>query len=88
MKVGLVSESLVLGGVYLIAHANPVLGGVCLGGGVLGGMIAYLYGVTVHQSVEKRRAEIYEISKGLLGKLLQAINDIGEISKNFDKTIH
>lgn len=88
MKVGLVSESLVLGGVYLIAHANSVLGGICLGGGVLGGMIGYLYNVTLEQGAEKRRAEIYEISKGLVAKLLQAVNDVSIIAQRTDKTVH
>lgn len=88
MKVGLVSESLVLSGAYLISQSNQILGGICMGCGVLGGIINYLYSVTIHQATEKRKAEIYQISKGLLGKLLQAINDIGEISKSIDRTVH
>ena len=88
MKVGLVSESLVISGAYLISQSNHVLGGICLGTGVLGGMISYLYNVTLEQGAEKRRAEIYEISKGLVAKLLQAVNDVNIIKQHVDKTVH
>lgn len=88
MRVGLVSESLVLGGIYLISNANPTLGGICLGTGVLGGIFDFLYNVTLNQATEKRRTEVFEISKGLLNKLLQVINDIGHISQKPDHTVH
>lgn len=88
MKVGLVSESLVLSGAYLITQSNQVLGGICLGAGVLGGLVSYMYNVTIHQATEKRRSEIYEISKGLIAKLLQAANDVSVIAQRSDKTVH
>jgi len=88
MRVGLVSESLVLGGIYLISNANPTLGGICLGTGVFGGIFSFLYNVTLNQATEKRRTEAFEISKGLLHKLLQVINDIGHISQKPDHTVH
>ena len=88
MKVGLVSESLVLSGAYLITQSNQVLGGICLGTGVLGGIVSYLYGVTIQQNTEKRKSEIYEISKGLIAKLLQAANDVNIIAQRVDKTVH
>lgn len=88
MKVGLVSESLVLSGAYLISQSNHVLGGICLGSGVLGGLVSYMYNVTIRQSSERRSAEIYEISKGLIVKLLQAANDVSVIAQRVDKTVH
>ena len=88
MKAGLVSESLVLSGAYLIAQSNQVLGGICLGTGVLGGIVSYLYGVNIQQNTEKRQSEIYEISKGLIAKLLQAANDVSVIAQRSDKTVH
>lgn len=88
MKVGLVSESLVLSGAYLVSQSNHVLGGICLGAGVFGGLVNYMYGITIHQTTEKRRSEIYEISKGLIAKLLQAANDVSVIAQRSDKTVH
>ena len=88
MKAGLVSESLVLSGAYLITQSNQVLGGICLGAGVLGGLFSFMYDVTLKQSAEKRRSEVFEISKGLLGKLLQAINDINILAQKVDRTVH
>lgn len=88
MRVGLVSESLVLGGVYLISQSNPALGGICLGTGVLGGLVSFMYGVTLSQASEKRYTEVFEISKSLLSKLLQAINDVSAIAKRVDHTVH
>ena len=88
MKVGLVSESLVLGGIYLISNSNPTLGGICLGAGTLGGLFSFMYDVTLSQSSEKRKSESFEIFKGLLGKLLQAINEISAISQKSSNTIH
>lgn len=88
MKAGLVSESLVLSGAYLITQSNQVLGGICLGTGVLGGIVSYLYCVTIQQNTEKRKSEIYEISKGLIAKLLQAANDVNIIAQRVDKTVH
>ena len=88
MKVGLVSESLVLSGAYLISQSNHVLGGICLGSGVLGGLVSYLYNVTLEQGAEKRRSEIYEIFKGVVAKLLQAVNDVNIIKQHVDKTVH
>ena len=88
MKVGLVSESLVLSGAYLISQSNHTLGGICLGCGVLGGIFSYMYNVTLTQSSEKRKAEIYEISKGLVAKILQAANDVSVIAQRVDKTVH
>ena len=88
MKVGLVSESLVLSGTYLISQSNHVLGGICMGVGVLGGIISYLYNVTLVQATEKRRAEIYEICKGLVAKLLEAVHDVSVIAQRSDKTVH
>ena len=88
MKVGLVSESLVLSGAYLISQSNPVLGGICMGAGVLGGIVSYLYNVTIQQNTEKRKVEIYQISKGLIAKLLQAANDVSVIAQHSNKTVH
>jgi len=88
MRTGFVSESLVIAGTYSIVNGQAALGGTMLGCGVFGGLFSFMYNVTLAQSTEKRRSEIFEISKGLLAKLLQAFQDVNAISQKIDRTVH
>jgi hypothetical protein len=88
MRTGVLASSLVFSGSYLIVNAYQTFGGFLVGCGLVGGIISFLYQVTLDQNKEKRALEVFEISKGLLGKLLQAINDIQVISQQIDKTVH
>ena len=87
MRIGFVSECLVLGGIHLISNttAHLWLGGFCLGLGILGGFISFLYNISSNDAVEKRRSEIFEISKSAIVRLLQALN---ESSQKSERTIH
>jgi hypothetical protein len=79
---------MVASGAYLIANSYQTLGGITMGLGVFGGMVSFLYQITLDQNKEKRRAEVFEISKGLLAKLLQAIQDVNVIAQKVDRTVH
>lgn len=85
MRAGFVSESLVLGGIYLILNSYLALGGICLGIGVLGGCISFLFSVSLIQNSEKRKSDIFEISKSAALKLLQVLN---EASQKSERTVH
>ncbi len=88
MRTGLLSSSMVASGAYLIANSHQTLGGITMGLGVFGGMVSFLYQITLDQSKEKRNSEVFEISKGLLVKLLQAIQDVNVIAQKADRTVH
>lgn len=88
MRNGLLSSSMVLSGTYLLVNSFQVLGGIVLGTGVLGGMVSFLYQVTLAQNKEKRGIEVFEISKSLLTKLLQVIQDVDVIAQKHRHTVH
>lgn len=88
MKVGLLSSSMVVSGAYLIVNSFLTLGGITMGLGVFGGMMSFLYQVTLEQNKEKRNLEIFEISKSLLTKLLQIAQDMNVIAQKNKHTVH
>ena len=85
---GLVSESMVISGTYLLSVGQPVLGGVVLGFGITGGIVSYLIGMTIEQNKEKRSIEIFEILKSAANKFFLVVQDINETVTRGNRTVH
>lgn len=88
MSTGLLSTSLVVSGTYLIVNSYQTFGGFLVGCGIIGGSINFLYQLSLALNKEKRGLEIFEISKGLITKLLQVVNEFSVISQQIKETIH
>jgi hypothetical protein len=88
MGIGFLSSALVMSGAYIFVQDSEILGGICLAVGVFGGIVRFAYDVQQQQRAEKRREELFEISKGIVLNVIQAINDTNDTAKQTKKTIH
>ena len=83
-----VSEALLCAGAYIYVSGFFILGSVMLGLGLLGGIISYLYKVSILNAKEKRASDLFEVFKGFLIGTIRTINDSHAQYTKPDRTVH